>query len=160
MGYKEEIPMHSEGIEIKLGGSSIPIKDQITFSVDDIGVTVTELKKKGVKFTLEPIQLESGMKLASFKDPNNVLIELVEHPKQSITTGQVRCNCDRALNREETLSVPGLKTSSNTSDVNKLLDRKEKERRDPRVPVYVYVLNMRGKPLMPTTPIKYIHRFN
>lgn len=24
--------------------------------------------------------LESGMKLASFKDPNGVLIELVEHP--------------------------------------------------------------------------------
>jgi len=82
MGYKDEIPKRSEGIEIKLGGSSIPINDHITFSVDDIGATVTDLKEKGVMFYLEPVQLESGMKLASFKDPNGVLIELVEHPKQ------------------------------------------------------------------------------
>ncbi len=82
MKYKDEIPKRSEGIEIKLGGSSIPINDHITFSVDDIGATVTELKKKGVEFALELIQLEGGMKLASFKDPNGVLIELVEHPKQ------------------------------------------------------------------------------
>jgi catechol 2,3-dioxygenase-like lactoylglutathione lyase family enzyme len=82
MGYREEIPKRSKGIEIRLGGSSIPINDHITFSVDDIGATVTELKEKGVEFGLEPIQLEGGMKLASFKDPNSVLIELVEHPKQ------------------------------------------------------------------------------
>ncbi len=82
MGYKDEIPKRSKGIEIKLGGSSIPINDHITFSVDDIEATVTELKEKGVEFYLEPVQLEGGMKLASFKDPNGVLIELVEHPKQ------------------------------------------------------------------------------
>ncbi len=81
MGYKDEIPKRSEGIEIKLGGSSIPINDHITFSVDDIEATVTELKEKGIKLGLEPIQLEGGMKLASFKDPGGVLIELVEHPK-------------------------------------------------------------------------------
>ena len=46
MGYRDEIPKRSEGIEIKLGGSSIPINDHITFSVDDIGATVTELKRK------------------------------------------------------------------------------------------------------------------
>jgi catechol 2,3-dioxygenase-like lactoylglutathione lyase family enzyme len=45
-------------------------------------MTVTELKEKGVEFCLEPIQVEGGMKIASFKDPNGVLIELVEHPKQ------------------------------------------------------------------------------
>ena len=82
MGYRGEIPKRSEGIEIKLGGSSIPINDHITFTVDDIGATVTELKEKGVEFSLEPLQLEGGMKLASFKDLNGVLIELVEHPKQ------------------------------------------------------------------------------
>ncbi len=43
---------------------------------------------------------------------------------------QVRCNCDLALNREETLSVPGLKTSSNNSDVNQLRIQKEKERQN------------------------------
>lgn len=65
---------------------------------------------------------------------------------------QVRCNCDPALNREETLSVPGLKTFSNNSEVNQLLIRKEKERQNPRVSVCV--MNMRGQPLMPTTPLK------
>jgi glyoxylase I family protein len=82
MGYTEQIPKRSEGIEIKLGGSSIPINDHITFSVDNIGATVAELKGKGVIINLEPIQLEGGMKLASFKDPNSVLIELVEHSQQ------------------------------------------------------------------------------
>lgn len=82
MGYRDEIPKRSEGIKINLGGSSIPINDHITFSVDDIGATVTDFKEKGVIFYLEPVQLEGGMKLASFKDPNGVLIELVEHPKQ------------------------------------------------------------------------------
>lgn len=81
MGYRGTIPKRSEGIEIIMGGSSIPINDHITFSVDDIGATVTEIKEKGVEFCLEP-KLEGGMKLASFKDPNGVLIELVEHPKQ------------------------------------------------------------------------------
>jgi 5-methylcytosine-specific restriction endonuclease McrA len=60
----------------------------------------------------------------------------------------VRSNCDPSLNREETLSVAGLKTSSNNSEVDQL----RKERQNLRVSVYV--LNMRGQPLMPTTPRK------
>jgi|SRR5659263_293379 len=80
MGYRGAIPKRSEGIEIKLGVSSIPINDHITFTVDDLGATVTELKEKGIEFGLETTELEGGMKLASFKDPNGVLIELVEHP--------------------------------------------------------------------------------
>ena len=63
---------------------------------------------------------------------------------------QVRCNCDLSLNREETLSVADLKTGINLSDVNQL----RKERQNLRVSVYVYVLNLRGQPLMPTTPRK------
>ena len=63
---------------------------------------------------------------------------------------QVRCNCDLSLNREETLSVASLKTGLNHSDVNQL----QKERQNLRVSVYVYVMNMRGQPLMPTTPRK------
>jgi catechol 2,3-dioxygenase-like lactoylglutathione lyase family enzyme len=80
--YRDAIPKRSEGIVIKMGGSSIPINDHITFTVDDIRAAVAELKEKGVEFCLEPIQLEGGMKLASFKDPNGVLIELMEHPEQ------------------------------------------------------------------------------
>jgi 5-methylcytosine-specific restriction endonuclease McrA len=65
---------------------------------------------------------------------------------------QVRCNCDPSLNREEALSVPRLKISSNISDVNQLQIRKEMKRQNPRVSVHV--LNMRGQPLMPTTPCR------
>jgi catechol 2,3-dioxygenase-like lactoylglutathione lyase family enzyme len=82
MGYKgKSVPKRSKGVEIAVGGSSIPINDHITFAVDDIEDTVTELKEKGVVFELEPIQLEGGMKITSFKDPNGMLIELVEHPQ-------------------------------------------------------------------------------
>ncbi len=63
----------------------------------------------------------------------------------------VRSNCGLPLNREETLSVSGLKTSSNSSDA--ALIAMEHAKQNLRVSV-VYVLNMRGKPLMPTTPQK------
>jgi catechol 2,3-dioxygenase-like lactoylglutathione lyase family enzyme len=83
MKYRgKNVPKRSEVAKLRIGVSSIPINDHITFSVDDIEATVAELKEKGVKFGLEPIQLEGGMKIASFKDPNAMLIELVEHPKQ------------------------------------------------------------------------------
>jgi hypothetical protein len=64
---------------------------------------------------------------------------------------QVRGNCDLPLNREETLSVASLKTSSNNSDA--ALIAKEHAKQNLRVSA-VYVLNMRGQPLMPTTPRK------
>ncbi|HEY9206516.1 MAG TPA: VOC family protein [Candidatus Methanoperedens sp.] len=80
MEYRgKNVPKRSKGIEIKVGGNLIPLNDHITFSVDDIEATVTQIKEKGLVFHLEPIQLEGGMKLASFKDPDGVLIELVEH---------------------------------------------------------------------------------
>jgi lactoylglutathione lyase len=81
MNYKgKKIPKRSDIDKIKLGESSIPINDHLTFSVDDIEATTTELKKKGVVFDLEPIQVEGGIKVAMFKDPEGVQIELVEHP--------------------------------------------------------------------------------
>ena len=82
MEYRgKNAPKRSKGVEIMVGGHSIPINDHITFSVDDMEDTVTDFKEKGVMFDLEPMQLEGGMKLASFKDPDGVLIELVEHPR-------------------------------------------------------------------------------
>ena len=81
MNYKgKKIPKRSDIDKIKLGESSIPINDHLTFSVDDIEDTTTELKGKGVVFDLEPIQVEGGIKVAMFKDPEGVQIELVEHP--------------------------------------------------------------------------------
>ncbi len=62
---------------------------------------------------------------------------------------QVRSNCEPSLNREETLSVASLKTLSNNSKVD-LLPKEEGQ----NLRVSVYVLNMRGTPLMPTTPRK------
>lgn len=73
-------PKRSKGVEIAIGEQSIPINDHISFSADNIEDTVTEFKEKGVIFNLEPMELEGGLKLASFNDPDGVLIELIEHP--------------------------------------------------------------------------------
>lgn len=64
---------------------------------------------------------------------------------------QVSGNCDWILNKEGTLSISGSKTLDNRSEVNQSEHRKQ----DLRVPVYV--LNMRGQPLMPTKPAKAKH---
>jgi hypothetical protein len=64
----------------------------------------------------------------------------------------VRGNCDLALNNSESRnSVPDLKTSSNNSDAALIATEHAKQ----NMSVFaVYVLNMRGQPLMPTTPRK------
>ena len=81
MGYKN-VPRRPENIQLEMGDNSLSINDHITFSVDDMEATVDELRKKNVTFDMDPIQLEGGIKMASFKDPNGLLIELVEHPQK------------------------------------------------------------------------------
>jgi len=81
MGYKN-VPKRPENIQLEMGDNSLPINDHISFSVDDMEATVDELRKKNVTFDMDPIQLEGGIKMASFKDPNRLLIELVEHPQK------------------------------------------------------------------------------
>ena len=56
-------------------------------------------------------------------------------------------NCDLQLNREETLSVAGLKTSSNNPEVNLL-------QHAGGLTAAVYVISVDGKPLMPCKPAK------
>ncbi|CAG0937878.1 hypothetical protein BROC_00035 [Candidatus Brocadiaceae bacterium] len=64
----------------------------------------------------------------------------------------VRGNCDLALNNSESRnSVPDLKTSSNNSDAALIATEHAKQNMSVSA---VYVLNMRGQPLMPTTPGK------
>ena len=67
-------------------------------------------------------------------------------------TSLVYSSVSSGLNREETLSVQDKVLTDNNLEENIL----RKEKQDLRVPVYVYVyvLNMRGKPLMPTNPRK------
>ncbi|EQB72461.1 MAG: hypothetical protein AMDU4_FER2C00137G0014 [Ferroplasma sp. Type II] len=65
---------------------------------------------------------------------------------------QVRGNCDHALNREETLSVHGLKTPSNNPDVDIL-----QPAGGHKVDMLVFILNDDGKPLMPCKPAKARH---
>jgi len=60
-------------------------------------------------------------------------------------------NCGQALNREETLSVLGLKTHSNNSDAALIATEHAKQNTSVSA---VFVLNMRGQPLMPTTSRK------
>ena len=60
---------------------------------------------------------------------------------------QVRSNCDSLLNREETLSVMDLKTSSNNPEVNLPVHSRGLE-------PLIYVLNLNNMPLMPCTACK------
>ena len=60
---------------------------------------------------------------------------------------QVCGNCDCGLNREATLSVRGLKTPLNNLEEDL---RQHRAGSNLRVSNVVYVLNLRGSPLMPT----------
>ena len=65
---------------------------------------------------------------------------------------QVCGNCDSSLNREETLSVPDLKTLSNNPDVDL-----PQPAGGLKAVMQVFILNMDGKPLMPCKPAKAKH---
>ncbi len=72
---------------------------------------------------------------------------LVEFENTPGDAPQVPCSVSEALNREETLSVPRKVLANNSSDEDL---HSGKSGQDLRVPV----INMCGKPLMPTTPRK------
>lgn len=66
-------------------------------------------------------------------------------------TSLVRSNCDSVLNRDESLSVQNSKTCFNNSEEN---HRQHRVGSDLRVLNIVYVINKKGKPLMPTCQSK------
>ena len=50
----------------------------LTFFVEDIQQTIETLKQKGVEFLSEPISAPDAVGVACAKDPDGILIELVE----------------------------------------------------------------------------------
>ena len=57
------------------GGTSL---DHIGFGMADLDAAAVELKDKGAEFTLEPMDIGGGMKIAFVKGPDDVMIELVQ----------------------------------------------------------------------------------
>ena len=70
--------------------------------------------------------------------------------KNTPTDASLVCSpVNLSLNKDQSLSVTDIVLTDNNLEVNR---SQHTERQDLRLPVRVYVLNMRGQPLMPTTP--------
>jgi catechol 2,3-dioxygenase-like lactoylglutathione lyase family enzyme len=52
----------------------------ITLLVDDVDAEYTRLKELGVDFYMDPTTVESGLRLAFFRDPDGNPIELLQRP--------------------------------------------------------------------------------
>ena len=52
--------------------------DHFGLTVDNIDAAVTELKAKGVPFTMEPRTIRPGVRIAFLTAPQNVSIELIQ----------------------------------------------------------------------------------
>jgi lactoylglutathione lyase len=52
--------------------------EHIGLTVADIDAAVTELKAKGVRFTLDPTTVRPGVRIAFLRRPENVSIELIQ----------------------------------------------------------------------------------
>jgi lactoylglutathione lyase len=51
----------------------------ICFTVDDLAKTAEDLTAKGVTFVLPPSQFRPDRKIAFFRDPDGVIIQLIEY---------------------------------------------------------------------------------
>ena len=60
------------------GGPAGTSLDHIGFGMADLDAAAVELKGKGVEFTLEPMPIGGGMKIAFVKGPDDIMIELVQ----------------------------------------------------------------------------------
>jgi len=52
--------------------------DHFGVAIDDMDAAVAELKEKGVKFVVEPMQVRPGVRIAYIEAPDKVRIELSE----------------------------------------------------------------------------------
>jgi lactoylglutathione lyase len=52
--------------------------DHFGFAIDDMDAAAAELKSKGVKFLVEPMQVRPGLRIAYVEAPDKVRIELSE----------------------------------------------------------------------------------
>ena len=52
--------------------------EHIGLTVENIDAAVTELKAKGVPFTMEPRTIRPGVRIAFLTAPQNVSIELIQ----------------------------------------------------------------------------------
>jgi catechol 2,3-dioxygenase-like lactoylglutathione lyase family enzyme len=52
--------------------------DHFGVAIDDMDAAVAELKVKGVKFVVEPMQVRPGLRIAYIEAPDKVRIELSE----------------------------------------------------------------------------------
>jgi len=62
------------------GGEQVGYK-HITLLVDSVDEECARLKARGVEFFMDPTDVESGMRLAFFKDPDGNAIELLQKPQ-------------------------------------------------------------------------------
>jgi lactoylglutathione lyase len=80
-GEGESIIELIENVENPQNVEEIPLKPgliAVGMEVEDMKTTVEELKSKGAKFTMEPIQTPVEI-LAFIEDPNGVRIALIQH---------------------------------------------------------------------------------
>ena len=77
-GQKVFIALAQPGKAAEAPSSPYMGLDHFGMTVDDIAGAVTELKGKGVHFTMEPTTIRPGVTIAFLTAPQNVSIELIQ----------------------------------------------------------------------------------
>ncbi len=69
-----------EGIEVEpLSGNNRYGAYQLGVTVDDLLATVEELRGRGAKVTLEPVEMSPGMMVSFIQGPDGVELELMQY---------------------------------------------------------------------------------
>jgi len=65
-------PKGPVGLETQLGFR------YVTFVIENLSALYTELRQKGIEFTLEETEIRPGVRIAMVKDPDGNIVEFVE----------------------------------------------------------------------------------